>query len=413
MEHAGTSLLRSGFSRQALDRWFFHNFFFLLFLCVTASQWVLLWWVWLHQWVDSVMLHAAGMAIFYGFNRYLVLGRAFGRGARPRNFLPRLYYGFAFASLFCSVYLLLVGIAWAAAGTLVEVNAGTSVGQGFIWIANAGVAAIGSVFVYGYTIGQRRLIVRKFTIPVPDLPAALEGFRIAQLSDIHVGPNMARLELANFVSRANETKPDLICITGDIADTIESDLADGFPILAQLKATHGVIAILGNHDHYCGATRVVEALRRHTPFQVLRDEITSITVGAAVLQVIGLDDRGVNWARGVSATPVLTDLLQQLPGGGPVLLLCHRPDIFAQAAELGIPLTLSGHTHGGQLGIPVGKGKVLNPSRIITPFDRGLFERNGCLLYVNCGLGVTGQRLRISTPREISVFELRRAEPVA
>ena len=102
----------------------------------------------------------------------------------------------------------------------------------------------------------------------------------------------------------------------------------------------------------------------------------------------------------------LAGLLEAAPAGVPVLLLSHRPDIFHQAAASRVALTLSGHTHGGQLAVPWFGGRRRNLAEFITPFDRGLYRRSDSVLYVNSGLGVTGQRIRLLTPREVSVFEL-------
>ena len=123
------------------------------------------------------------------------------------------------------------------------------------------------------------------------------------------------------------------------------------------------------------------------------------------LHVIGLDDRGRDWARGVVSDTCLAELLAAAPADATVLLLSHRPDIFRQAAGL-VPLTLSGHTHGGQLAIPWFGRRRRNLAEFITSFDRGLYNAEGSYLYVNCGLGVTGLRIRLFTPREISVYEL-------
>ena len=274
-------------------------------------------------------------------------------------------------------------------------------------------AGIALAFTYGYTIGQRRLRVTRLTLALRNLPTAFDGLRIVQISDIHLGDNLTTRQLAQFVERVNALRPDLVCITGDIVDSAYTDIDDLLPRLADLRAVYGVIAILGNHDHYSGADRVEARLRQLTPFTVLRDECTSITVKDERLHIVGLDDRGRDWARGVPAVAYLDSVLPALPDGEPVLLLCHRPDIFPQAATGGVALTLSGHTHGGQLGVPWFNGRVRNLAEFITSFDRGLFERGGSYLYVNCGLGVTGQRIRLCTPREITLIEARSPDPVA
>ena len=102
------------------------------------------------------------------------------------------------------------------------------------------------------------------------------------------------------------------------------------------------------------------------------------------LHVIGLDDRGRDWARGVASDQRLAELLEAAPAGIPVLLLAHRPDIFAQAAAAGVALTLSGHTHGGQFAVPWFGGRRRNLAEFVTDFDRGLYTRGDAHLYVNC-----------------------------
>jgi predicted MPP superfamily phosphohydrolase len=403
----------------ALVRWFFFNFFRLLLLAVSVSQWVVLWWLSGAFVAYPWYVHAVAPVVIYAVNRRLVTRGSQRRGARHvETALPRLYYAAAFTALFCSVFLLLTAALWVTTkivlGTLVA-QAGTGSGlapavagldTGFRWLANLGVAGIVALLGYGYSAGQRQLAVTVHRLRLRNVPPTWHGLRIAQISDIHVGRNLDRAQLERFVERVNGVSADLICVTGDIADSAEADL-DGFlPILAGLRATHGVIAILGNHDHYAGAEFVEDALRRHTDWTVLRDARTTLAVRGHPLHVLGLDDRGRDWARGVASVPVLDELLGHVPVQAPTLLLCHRPDIFSQAAARGIGLTLSGHTHGGQLGIPWFGGRTRNLAQFVTHFDRGLFVNSGSFLYVNSGLGVTGQRIRLWTPREISVIEI-------
>jgi hypothetical protein len=180
-------------------------------------------------------------------------------------------------------------------------------------------------------------------------------------------------------------------------------------VLGELRARYGVCAILGNHDHFAGAARVVAELRSQTAFHVLRDSAVTLELDGARLHVVGLDDRGRDWARGVQSDGRLAELLDAAPADTPVLLLSHRPDIFRQAAAAAVPLTLSGHTHGGQLAVPWFGGRRRNLADFVTAFSRGLYRSGDSYLYVNCGLGVTGQRIRLFTPREISLFELTAA----
>jgi predicted MPP superfamily phosphohydrolase len=399
--------------RSALNRWFFRHFFSLLLYAISAAQWMFLWWLLWPQPTTPAVIHIAGIVAVCVINRRITGGR-FARH-HPRRAWRRAYDAFAFTSLFCSLFLLLVHGLGSAAQLFVATVAAAMPGRApaaaagleiaFQWLGNGGVGLICFAFAYGYTLGQARLRVTRLRLPLRGYER-LGDLRIAQITDIHVGQNLGLEQLESFVALVNRQDADLICITGDIADNAGSDLALFFPVLARLRARHGVIAILGNHDHYAGARRVEEALRQYTDFIVLRDEHVRLDIGGVPLHVIGLDDRGIDWARGVTEAPYLADTMAALPAGEAVLVLCHRPDIFRQSSVLGAGLTLSGHTHGGQIGLPWVDGRSINPARIVTPFDRGLFGDNGSYLYVNCGLGVTGQRVRLCTPREVLVVEV-------
>lgn len=402
---------------KSFTAWYLRHFFDILMVLMSVSQWITLWWF-VGRPVPWVV-HLAGTAGFYTTSMYLAGGfRRSGRLPPRQGRLARIYFATAFTSTVCFCFLVFAGVLAAGLSLLpasVFAEAGGSLGSaGIVWnsfgeVTRLGFAGIGLTFLYGYTIGQRRIRTRRFDIPVPNLPPALDGLSIAQISDIHMGLNLEREQLAGYVDRINDLDADVICITGDMIDSARTDLDAFLPTFARLRARYGVVAILGNHDHAAGAERVVEALRHHTDFTLLRDQHLPLYVGDATLHVLGLDDRGLDWARGLRLDPVLNDLHAEIPSGEPVLLLVHRPDTFEHAAKLGIPLTLSGHTHGGQIGIPWFRGRSLNPSRVLTEFDRGLFRRGASFLYTNPGLGVTSQKLRLATPREITLFRLRRA----
>jgi len=413
--------------RGQLAALFFANFFSLLVVVISGTQAVML--VWLYPWPrlpSQPAVYVLGALALYGLNRSILRWTADRRRRGKRvGTVPHLYYAAALTCLFCITYLGMLAVLWIPVrvfvGALAVEARSTHVGplaaSGpnpiFSWLANTGMVGIALAFTYGYTIGQRRLRVTQLTLPLRNLPAALDGLRIVQISDIHLGDNLTTRQLAQFVARVNALQPDLVCITGDIVDSPYADVDDLLPRLAELSARYGVVAILGNHDHYSGADRVEARLRQLTRFTVLRDAWTTLTIRNERLHIVGLDDRGRDWARGVPAVAYLGTVLPALPEGEPVLLLCHRPDIFPQAASGGIALTLSGHTHGGQLGVPWFNGRVRNLAEFITPFDRGLFEHDGSYLYVNSGLGVTGQRIRLCTPREITLIEARSPHPVA
>jgi len=198
-----------------------------------------------------------------------------------------------------------------------------------------------------------------------------------------------------------------VCVSGDLVDSPITDLAHWTPELARLRARHGVFAVLGNHDRYAGSERVAGALRTHTHWRLLRDEVVRVDVRGAIFYLIGLEDRP-----GPRSADMLPRLHAQVPDGEPCVLLVHQPAAFPTAAARGVPLTLAGHTHGGQVAMP--GLRALNPARLLmTQHDAGTFTSGGSVLHVNCGLGTSGQRVRIAVPREITVVTLVAAEAAA
>ena len=400
----------------------FSNFFRLLLCAVSVAEWIVLAHVFRSVRSLPPLAHLVAPLGIFLFNRYLAQRAHQQRcNHNPVGSMPRFYYALAFTCLFCVLFLLCTDLLWVAAKVVVgaiaveartrhhpHLEIGPDLDTTFGWVANVGMAAITIAFAYGYTLGQLRLRVRHLVLALRNCPSSWSGLRITQISDIHVGRNIDHAQLERFVARVNDLAPDVICITGDIADSPAADLETFFPVLGGLRARYGVFAILGNHDHYAGADRVAAALRRLTSFTVLRDQHTAININGTRLHVIGLDDHGRDWARGLVRVPYLDTALAG-PAREPVLLLSHRPDVFPQAAALGVDLTLAGHTHGGQIGVPWFNGRIRNLAEFITPFDRGLYHREGSYLYVNCGLGVTGQRIRLNTPREITLIELQSA----
>jgi predicted MPP superfamily phosphohydrolase len=393
---------------------FFRLFFRLLLVFIALAEWVCLAWVvhWLG--IDPpAALSVLAPAFFYFLNHRIIVRRGAQRG-RVVDTAIRVYASLAFTSIFCAVFLIPAGLVWlvgAGLAALVGVPADVSgpVGRYYYWLVNAGFVTVGGLLIWGYTAGQRQLTVSRLDAPVRDLPPELDGFRIVQLSDLHIGAYMDVAELAAHVERVNALEPDLVCLTGDLVDRPET-CARAFPTLAGLRARHGVLATLGNHDFYAGADTVTAALRELTPFTVLRDALAVIETGSATLAVAGVDDLGRDWARGVPEHPALPPLATEAPAGVPLVVLSHRPDCFPQAARLGAVLQLSGHTHGGQLALPPLPGRLpRNLAEFISRFHRGVYRQGEATLYVNRGLGFTGQRIRLFTSREIALVTLRAA----
>ena len=242
-------------------------------------------------------------------------------------------------------------------------------------------------------------------VGIPGLAPELSGLRIVQISDLHIGNGLEASRLDGMVDRVNALEPDLIAVTGDVFDFDPSFVEGGVRALARLRARHGVYAVLGNHDVYTGVECVAEAFGRLAPeLRLLRDELVRLPLPAP-LYLAGVEDPGRNWtARGLEL-PGLDRVAAERPGDGPTLLLVHRPEALAQAARLGFPLLLAGHTHGGQLALPT-PGGYWNLARVVTPLTRGLYREGGTTLYVNRGLGVGGPALRVNCPREIATIEL-------
>jgi predicted MPP superfamily phosphohydrolase len=184
-------------------------------------------------------------------------------------------------------------------------------------------------------------------------------------------------------------------------------LEEGSRALGALRARYGTYAILGNHDAYVGADRVADALRRFAPeITLLRDELVRVPCPEP-LYLVGIEDPGGRWFERDLRYRSLDRVASERPRDGATLLLAHQPEVFAHAAELGFPLVLVGHTHGGQLALPGGQW---NLARIMTPWTRGLYRQGATHLYVNRGLGVGGPTLRLNCSREIAVVELAAGE---
>lgn len=325
----------------------------------------------------------------------------------------QLYFAYGFTAVFCLVFLLLCSGAWAVLWLTCQVI-GTALAQeentlhgiqgtlweSFRWVSSLGVCTIVCAFVYGYTRGQQRVDITRLTLPLAGWAQTWQGLKLLHLSDLHIGANLNGAELRDYIHRANALDPDVVFLTGDLLDSNPGYIPGSFPILNELKARYGVFACLGNHDGYAGAQTVADGLAHYTRIILLRDQVVQVVIKGFPLYVVGLDDRGKDWARGLDNLPLLSQLLATVPAGKPCVLLSHRPDLFPQAAGTGVTLTLSGHTHGGQLALPGFRGRF-NLARFITPFARGLYERGGRFLYVNRGLGVTGQRIRLFALREI------------
>ena len=254
------------------------------------------------------------------------------------------------------------------------------------------------VAIWGVVIRRRWVIVRRFDVKIRELPAAFDGYRIVQLSDLHVGGISPKEVAAKWVRLANAEKADLAVLTGDYVTSgvaFHDDIAD---VIGEVVAKDGTFVSLGNHDYFGEGDPLIDKIRARGP-TVLRNESHLIERGGETLRLAAIDDTWTGRA----------DLGRTLAGGDGhrTVLLAHDPDVFEEAARLGADLVLSGHTHGGQVALPFLVRQV-NLSRLVHRRTYGIYELGGSTLYVHGGLGTTGPPFRLGVPPEVVVLTLRR-----
>jgi predicted MPP superfamily phosphohydrolase len=276
---------------------------------------------------------------------------------------------------------------------------------------SAASVVIGAPFVagaYGLLYGRLNLEIAPRPIHLPRLPAAFEGFRICQLSDIHIGPFMPASEIRRYVAIANHEKPDLIVLTGDFVTFDPATQSAVVDALHALRAPFGVYGSLGNHDAWSGVENSITELFRSAGVRILRAANVPIQSGADSFNLLGVDFQS---ARRFGPSPPVQHLLGDIEGlvdpHRVNILLSHNPDTFPRAAELGIDLSMAGHTHGGQAALEFISPEIA-PSRLATPYVAGWFHRPGGQLYVNRGIGTIFIPIRLGAPPEITVYSLTR-----
>lgn len=269
----------------------------------------------------------------------------------------------------------------------------------------AGGAMLTILFVAGY-LDSRRLTTRRLTIDLPDLPAEFDGLRIAQISDLHVGPQTSGRFLDRVARRVREAEPDIIVVTGDLVDDFAPDADLYGQALGTLSAPEGVYAIPGNHDIYAGWPEVRARLERF-PLTVLVNDVHLVRRGEATLAILGTGDPAASGGGTPAGGPEIPRALARVPEGMCTIALAHNPALWPALAEGGVELTLSGHTHYGQFAIP-----RLGWS-LATPFLRhsmGLYREGRSWLYINPGTNYWGIPFRLGTPPEVTIVEVRREE---
>jgi uncharacterized protein len=261
---------------------------------------------------------------------------------------------------------------------------------------------------YGFAAGRLRYTVERVDVPVANLPPELDGLRIAQLSDIHIGDYMPPREIARAVAMANELAPDISFVTGDFVSGEGDPLDACIGELAKLRAPLGVWGCNGNHEIYAGVEDEAEQLFQSHGMRLLRARNQVIEYKGARFNLIGVDYQRDHMVSGERTGPMLGEIEHLVRRDMPNILLSHNPNSFPRAVELGIELSLAGHTHGGQVKVEIVDHNI-TPARLISPFVAGLYGTPKAALYVNRGLGTFGFPVRIGVPPEITLLTLRRA----
>ncbi|NUQ94886.1 MAG: metallophosphoesterase [Gemmatimonadaceae bacterium] len=281
------------------------------------------------------------------------------------------------------------------------------------WAAGVALAIAVAALTAGY-IGSRWLAIRAFDVAIPDLPTALEGLRIVQISDLHVGPHIPRSFLARVRREIERFAPDLVAVTGDLVDDRSEDVAIYARFFGDLQAPLGVFAIAGNHDVYAGWDAVAGELARLTNEIVLVNDARVVRWKDAPLAIVGVGDpagRGRGWGGSESrhVAPDVARAYAAVPAGVPVVALAHNPALWPELAARGAALTLSGHTHWGQLAIPAADWSLAS---LFLPHAMGISREGSSLLYVHPGTGYWGIPFRLGARPQVALLVLRRgADP--
>ena len=258
-----------------------------------------------------------------------------------------------------------------------------------------------AVASWGFYQARRTPAIRRIDVPIPDLPPALIGLRIAQFSDLHVGPTIKGRFVARVVARINAEQPDIIAFTGDLADGSVDRLAPHTAALAELSAPLGVYFCTGNHDYYSG----IEQWTAHASllgFEVLVNEGRLLNRNGACIGLAGATDYSAGEM--VSAHASAPDIAHaDIADADLRILLAHQPRSIEAASAAGFHLQLSGHTHGGQF-VPWNFVVLLQQ-----PYVAGLHKFRDTLIYIHRGTGYWGPPLRLGAPSEIALLTLTHA----
>lgn len=276
----------------------------------------------------------------------------------------------------------------------------------FLIAVGALLLAVALTGIWAFLIEPNRLVVKEETIRLANWPKGFENLKIAVLSDLHVGSPFITAEKLRFITlQVNATQPDLIVILGDFMSSVRGGKVIEPEFIAEnlknLRARHGVFAVLGNHDWWYNAPRVERALEA-VGIRVLEDDVAKIERNGQAIWLAGLKDAWTNQTD-------INGTLSKVTDENPIIALTHNPDLFVKIPPRVI-LTLAGHTHGGQVNFPFfGRTKV--PSEFGKRYAAGHIIENNHHLFVTTGIGTSIIPVRFRVPPEIVILTLKSDAP--
>ncbi len=361
-----------------------------LFLQVILTRWIL----------EKPALRSKPMLILLAFANLLYAG-AGGLGYllsfnRTWRYLPSALATWMQAG----AMILTVGLTGICLGLLVWRNLPKYDSPRRKFLQTAGTALAVAPFA-GIAFGileRDRFQLTEVKIRIPKLPKDLQGLRLVQITDIHLSPFLSERQFARAIDMANEAKAHIALVTGDLITRLGDPLDACLRQLARLKSDAGALGCLGNHENYTRTEDYVTEQGRRIGIDFLRKRARSLRFGDASLNFAGVDYQPFN-------SRYLENAESLIIPGQLNIMLSHNPDVFPVAARKGYNLTISGHTHGGQVNVEI-LHQNLNVARTFTPYVRGLYEQGDSSIYVCSGIGTIGVPVRVGAPPEVSIIQL-------
>ena len=253
---------------------------------------------------------------------------------------------------------------------------------------------------YGVFIQRHDFRLREQDIKILNLPPDLDGLRMVQLTDIHLSPFLSLRELDHTIAMANETRAHVALVTGDLITRGDDPLDDCLEHLTRLRADAGIFGCMGNHEIYAGVEAYTARRAAGLGIHFLRQQSEPLRFGSATLNLAGVDYQRIG-------KPYLPNAETLTRPDAFNVLLSHNPDVFPVAARKGFPLTIAGHTHGGQIRFEILR-QDLSIVRFITPYYDGLYQENGSSIFVSRGIGTIALPARLGAPPEVALLRLCR-----